>query len=140
MGWAISTAPDGLWTTLDAGDTVALVSRPVLFAVDEDEGSLRAIEVRTGTEVVGGEGEGRLTRLSLRDRGGGAVETVEADALFLMIGARPNTGWLPADVLRDERGFLRTGADLADAPVWPLDRAPLSLELFAAGRLTRQAS
>jgi thioredoxin reductase (NADPH) len=134
------------------------------------------IEVRTGTEVVGGEGEGWLARLRLRDRGGGAVETVEADALFLMIGARPNTEWLPADVLRDQRGFLRTGADLADAPAWPLDRLPLSLEtsmpgvfavgdvragspnrvasavgegsiavrlvheLFAAGRLTQQAS
>ena len=96
------------------------------------------IEVQLGTEVVGGGGDGWLDRLELRKRGDEAVETVAAHALFLMIGARPNTDWLPVEVLRDEDGFIYAGAEVADAPVWPLERAPFSLEtgmpgVFAAG-------
>jgi len=95
------------------------------------------IEVRLGTEVVGGGGEGRLQRLVLRARAEEAMETVPADALFLTIGARPNTDWLPAACARDG-GFVRTGADVVDDGSWPLERAPLSLEtsipgVFAAG-------
>ena len=96
------------------------------------------IEVRLGTEVVGGGGDGRLERLELRGRDGGAVETVAADAVFAMIGARPSTEWLPPEVLRDEDGFVRTGAAVAEPPAWPLERAPYSQEtgmpgVFAVG-------
>jgi thioredoxin reductase (NADPH) len=91
------------------------------------------IEVRLQTEIVGGGGDGWLERLQLR--GGEDVETVEAHALFLMIGARPNTDWLPDEVLRDDRGFIRTGVELADAPDWPLERAPFSLETSMPGVL-----
>ena len=33
-----------------------------------------------------------------------------ADALFILIGAEPNTSWLPPEIGRDERGFVLTGA------------------------------
>ena len=99
------------------------------------------IDVRLGTEVVGGSGgaDGWLERLVLRSGADGATETVAADELFLMIGARPNTDWLPADLARGDGGFIRTGTDLAGDRAWPLDeRGPLSLEtsmpgVFAAG-------
>ncbi len=81
------------------------------------------IEVRLRTEVVGGDGGEWLERLTLRDHEG-AVEEVDADALFLMIGARPNTDWLPGEVLRDAGGFIRSGVELAKSGVWPLERAP----------------
>jgi thioredoxin reductase (NADPH) len=90
------------------------------------------IEVRLRTEVVGGEGEERLERLRLRERGGEVAE-VDAQALFLTIGARPNTDWLPPEVLRDRGGFIRTGVELADAPEWPLARMPFSLETAMPG-------
>jgi thioredoxin reductase (NADPH) len=95
------------------------------------------IEVRTATEVVGGGGEGHLQQLVLRERATGEDATVAADALFVLVGARPQTGWLPAEVARDEYGFLLTGNDVASGS-WPLERRPLSLEtsmpgVFAAG-------
>jgi thioredoxin reductase (NADPH) len=99
------------------------------------------IEVRLATEVVGGGGDGVLERLELRERGDDAApETVPADALFLMIGARPNTDWLPAEILRDSGGFIRTGQALATEPEWNSGRAPFSLEtsmpgVFAVGDL-----
>ena len=94
------------------------------------------VVVRTGTTVTGGGGETHLERLVLHDGASGADETVEADALFVLIGARPTTDWLPAELERDSYGFLLTGDDLGDA--WALERRPLSLEtsmprVFAAG-------
>jgi thioredoxin reductase (NADPH) len=98
------------------------------------------IDVRLGTEVVGGSegGDGWLERLVLRSRADGATETVGADELFLMIGARPNTDWLPAELARGDGGFIRTGADLENDGSWSLERSPFSLEtsmpgVFAAG-------
>ncbi len=104
------------------------------YLVQQVEASAN-IEVRLGTEVVGGGGDGRLERIELRSRGDGEIEAVPADALFLMIGARPNTEWLPDEVLRDDGGFVRTGVELADAPAWPHERLPLSLETSMPGVL-----
>jgi thioredoxin reductase (NADPH) len=100
------------------------------------------VTVRYDTEAVDGQGDGRLTGLTLKDRTSGATETVPATALFILIGAEPHTGWLPGTVRRDRWGFLVTGNDLlADGrpPAgWTLDRPPMLLEtslpgVFAAG-------
>jgi thioredoxin reductase (NADPH) len=96
------------------------------------------VDVRLRTDVVGGGGDdGWLRHLVLRDAGG-AEETVRAEGLFLMIGARPHTDWLPDEIERDSRGFVLTGGDLGDDGRWPLERNPYLLEtsmpgVFAAG-------
>ncbi len=91
------------------------------------------VEVREGTTVVGAGGDGRLQQLLLRDNSGEEV-TVAADALFVLIGARPQIDWLPRELARDEYGFLLTGADL-DGHDWPLERRPLPLETSMPGVL-----
>jgi len=99
------------------------------------------IDLRLGTEVVGGGGggDGWLDRLVLRSRADGIAESIEADELFLMIGARPNTDWLPTELAYGDGGFIRTGVDLESDGAWPLEeRRPFSLEtsmpgVFAAG-------
>lgn len=58
-----------------------------------------------------------------------------AGALFVMIGARARTDWLPAALRRDANGFVITGRDLPD---WAQERAPFLLEtnmpgIFCAG-------
>jgi thioredoxin reductase (NADPH) len=85
------------------------------------------VEIRLGTEVVGGGGDGWLTHLVLRDRASGTEERVIADGLYLSIGARPHTEWLPAEIARDDRGFVLTDADVP-RDTWPLERDPLALE------------
>jgi thioredoxin reductase (NADPH) len=85
------------------------------------------VEIRVGTEIVGGGGDGWLTHLVLRDRASKAEETVPADGLYPSIGARPHTEWLPAEIARDERGFVLTGADVP-RDAWPLERDPFPLE------------
>ena len=95
------------------------------------------ISVRTGTEVVGASGEDHLERLTLRDTVRGTTETVDAQLLFLFIGAAPLTDWLDGVVARDARGFVVTGPDLSPGGErphgWPLDRVPYYLETSVPG-------
>jgi thioredoxin reductase (NADPH) len=90
------------------------------------------IDVRTSTEVVDGNGEGRLQWLVLRKSGAVHDERVMADALFVLIGADPHTDWLPPEIARDMQGFLLTGEELSDS-TWPLQRRPYSLETSMPG-------
>lgn len=88
-------------------------------------------------EVVDARGAGRLERLVLRDNELGALREEPADALFILIGARPHTHWLPREIGRDAFGFVLTGrAALADrdaAARWPLAREPLAFETVLPG-------
>jgi thioredoxin reductase (NADPH) len=74
-----------------------------------DEVHSAGVEVLLETTIVGAEGEGRLQGLVLRRGDIGGRETVPADAVFVLIGAQPHTDWLPAEIDRDERGFVVTG-------------------------------
>ena len=99
------------------------------------------IDVRLRTEVAEAHGDGRLQQLTLVSSETGEKETVDANALFILIGARPYTDWLGSTIARDERGFILTGPDLKGHQAmkeWPLDRDPFLLEtsvpgIFAAG-------
>jgi thioredoxin reductase (NADPH) len=95
------------------------------------------IRVRPFTEVQAVEGAGRLERVVLRCATSGEITTEEMDALFVFIGTRPHTDWLPPEVLRDDKGFVLTGRDsgLRDgfAKVWKESRQPLPLETTVAG-------
>jgi thioredoxin reductase (NADPH) len=94
-----------------------------------------SIDVRANTTVVGGGGEGRLQQLVLREAITGSEETVVADALFVLIGARPHTDWLPQDVARDHHGFLYTGDDVPNDRGRRLARRPSALETSMPGVL-----
>jgi thioredoxin reductase (NADPH) len=95
------------------------------------------ISARICTEVIAGEGDDHLESLTLRDTSTGATETVDAQWLFLFIGAAPLTDWLDGVVVRDARGFVLAGPDLASCgrrpPGWDLDRLPYHLETSVPG-------
>ena len=58
--------------------------------------------------------------------------------VFSMIGANPCTDWLPAEIERDEKGFIKTGSDVADSPAWKANkRQPGPLETSLPGNLCR---
>jgi thioredoxin reductase (NADPH) len=100
------------------------------------------IRLRPRTEIAWVEGEGHVERVALRSLDDGSCQVEEADAMFVFIGTRPRSEWLPPSVLRDDKGFVLTGRDLmaaeAYARVWKEPREPLPLEtsvpgVFAAG-------
>lgn len=70
------------------------------------------IHVLTGVEVQSFEGNGKLSTMTIKNRKTGAVETMRPAGVFVFIGLQPNSGWLPADIQRDEAGFVVTGVNL----------------------------
>jgi len=95
-----------------AADVTLVCRRPSLadnmsrYLQDEIEAA--GVHVKLSTTIVGAVGEGRLQELTLRGPSG-AREVVRADAVFVLIGGRPRSDWLPQEVERDERGFILTG-------------------------------
>jgi thioredoxin reductase (NADPH) len=95
------------------------------------------IVVRARHTVAGAAGQPRLTRLTIQNVDTGETEVVEADALFVFIGATPHTDWLGGAVARDEHGFILSERDAAqgarDHLPWPLAREPYPLETSTPG-------
>ncbi|MAM38285.1 MAG: thioredoxin-disulfide reductase [Erythrobacter sp.] len=72
-----------------------------------------AITIDFGAQVTAIHGKDRLEAVTIgRD---GSEETVETCAMFVMVGAVPNTSWLADLVQLDEKGFVLTGADAGAA-------------------------
>jgi thioredoxin reductase (NADPH) len=115
------------------------------YLVKEIEAS-PSITVRLNTQVVSADGHGHLQQLTLLDNAAPSRESIDAAALFIMIGARPQTDWLAGTLRRDESGSILTGDDLMEGTTspagWPLTRRPLPMEtsvpgVFAVGDVRR---
>jgi thioredoxin reductase (NADPH) len=97
------------------------------------------IEILYNTEIRKMSGGKKLEQIELENTKTGQRRVVRTPAVFSMIGARPCTEWLPAEIERDAKGFVKTGADVAEAPAWrESKRRPAPLEtslpgIFAAG-------
>jgi thioredoxin reductase (NADPH) len=104
--------------------------------------ALPNVRIRTCTVADRLEGQGRLQRVWLKSLVDQSVSTEDAEALFIFIGTRPHSDWLPPSVLRNAKGFVLTGrdAEIAEAfsKTWKETREPMLLEttipgVFAAG-------
>ncbi|MEO8747093.1 MAG: FAD-dependent oxidoreductase [Rhodanobacter sp.] len=68
------------------------------------------ISIAYGAEVSALHGTDRLAGVTIRDVANDSEEVVSTGALFIMVGAAPNTDWLAGLVKLDEKGFVLTGA------------------------------
>ena len=111
------------------------------YLIDQIENTPN-ITVRGQTEITRVEGDSHVERVALAALSDGAESVEECDALFVFIGTQPSNEWLPATVLRNDKGFVLTGRDLQAAEefprIWKEPRAPLPLEasepgIFASG-------
>ncbi|MDT7734003.1 MAG: thioredoxin reductase [Mycobacterium sp.] len=91
------------------------------------------IRVETRSEVVAVGGEEQLEAIEVTDRWTGTTSRRDATVLFVLIGAKAATEWLPAEIARDEHGFVLTGTDAIKAGQWKHDRQPFPLETSAPG-------
>jgi thioredoxin reductase (NADPH) len=124
-------------------DLAARMSRYLIDTIEQTEN----ITVRTNAEVAAAHGGESLERITVRDTATGAEDETALAAMFVFIGARPQTDWLPPDIARDERGFVLAGSELlldGVRPRWRLERAPYLLEtsmpgVFVAGDVRSQS-
>jgi thioredoxin reductase (NADPH) len=96
------------------------------------------IEVLLNTTVRRMHGDGHLSSVEIVNSKTGQELMLGIPALFSFIGAVPRTDWLPPEIERDAKGFVRTGAALAQSPHWTTRRQPFLVEtsrpgVFAAG-------
>jgi len=97
------------------------------------------IEILYNTEIRKMSGGKKLEQIELENTKTAERRVVQTPAVFSMIGARPCTEWLPPEIERDAKGFIKTGMSVAGAPAWQASKhQPSPLEtsfpgIFAAG-------
>lgn len=97
------------------------------------------IEILAHTEIRRMFGGKTLEAVELENTSTQERRTVQTSAVFSMIGAIPCTKWLPPEIERDAKGFIKTGPAIAGTPAWKgMNRLPSPLEtsrpgIFAAG-------
>lgn len=97
------------------------------------------IEILYRTEIRRMSGNEKLEEVEIEDTKTGERKVIKTPAVFSMIGAKPCTEWLPPEIARDDRGFVKTGTAVADEPAWRASKhQPTPMEtslpgIFAAG-------
>lgn len=142
VGGANSAGQAAMMLSRFAGQVTMLIrggdleSRMSQYLIDQINANPK-IDVRFHTRIAEAGGDGRLEWLDLADVQTDEVERVEANGLFIFIGAVPHSELLAGVVDMDPKGFILTG-DQLDTSAWPLDRDPYLPEtsvpgIFAAG-------
>jgi len=97
------------------------------------------VDILYNTEIRRMSGNQKLEEVEVENTKTGERRVVKTPAVFSMIGARPCTEWLPPEIARDDRGFIKTGTAVADEPAWHSSKhQPTPMEtslpgIFAAG-------
>jgi thioredoxin reductase (NADPH) len=140
VGGANSAGQGAMYFAKYAGKVTMLVRGKSLessmskYLIDQIAGTSN-IEVLVQSELMEACGDSHLEAVRIRTPKGELME--KATGLFTFIGAAPNTNWLPASILRDDKGFLLTGQDLrvnGELPSsWTEKRDPFLLETSVAG-------
>ena len=106
------------------------------------------IQVRLSTQVVEVLGKSKLESVIAIDRETGELENIATEALFVFIGAKPNTKWLEDVVMLDRAGYVVTGSNIEQNRVkpesWNVKREPYLYEtsvpgIFATGDIRSQS-
>ncbi|NYD92085.1 FAD-dependent oxidoreductase [Sphingomonas melonis] len=98
-----------------------------------------AITIEYGAHVAALHGGDRLEAVTIRDKEGD--RRVDTCAMFVMVGAAPNTGWLAELVALDDKGFVLTGGDVGAASPYATSRHGIyAVGDVRAGSVKRVAS
>jgi thioredoxin reductase (NADPH) len=147
VGGANSAGQGAMFLSRYAREVLVLVRGESLvrtmsrYLIDQIEATEHII-VRPRTEIVEVAGTDHLETVTVRHRDTDEEEVLEADAVFVFIGAAPYSNVLQGLVELDDAGFVLTGQDLVREGRrprgWRLDRDPFPQEtsvpgIFAAG-------
>jgi thioredoxin reductase (NADPH) len=95
------------------------------------------VDIRYRTEVASLEGADRIEAVWLRGADG-RLTREPTSGLYVFIGSKPRTSFLPPSIAKDEFGFVLTGSAAGSHPLWKENRPPGALEttlpgVFASG-------
>ena len=85
------------------------------------------------SEVKAVYGDSHLAAIDIVDGATNEVRREDSGGLFVFIGADAETGWLPAEIARDPRGYVLTGGDVVKAGRWKESRDPYLVETSVPG-------
>jgi thioredoxin reductase (NADPH) len=140
-----NSAGQGAMFLADGARKVLLVVRSENLTTHMSDYLSRRVQAQKNIEILyctnirrmfGGQ---KLEEVELENTKTGERRKVRTPAVFSMIGATPCTEWLPREIERDEKGFIKTGVAVADAAAWRANKQrPGLLEtslpgIFAAG-------
>lgn len=130
----LATQSDRVKLLLRSNDLRKGMSEYLAHRIDQSD----KIEVLMNTEVTELHGDERVESATIRNSEDGSTEQLDCSGIFVFIGAKPYTDWLPPTVVLDPKGFVLTGPSLRDHKAWTLDAEPSALEtscpgVFAAG-------
>ncbi|MBR9921906.1 MAG: FAD-dependent oxidoreductase [Bacteroidetes bacterium] len=142
IGGGNSAGQGAVYLSRFAKEVHILIRKPDLTAtmssyLIDQINSIPNIGVHGYRQVKEAFGEKHLEKLCIEDMEQGGYSEVPADALFIFIGAKPYTDWVPDNLLRDEKGYIETGKELIRrdqfAKAWKRNREPFLLETSEAG-------
>lgn len=100
-----------------------------------------AITIEYGVEVSALHGDEMLDAVTVRRIDDGAERTLPVCAMFVMVGAAPNTEWLSGLVELDDKGFVLTGDAVGAASTYATSRPGIfAVGDVRAGSVKRVAS
>jgi thioredoxin reductase (NADPH) len=115
IGGGNSAGEEAIFLARFASRVTMLVRGPHLTAsqiVQQKVAENERITVRYNTSVEEFKGDKRLRSLVIRDKTTGAREEITPAGVFIFVGLKPNSGFLPDEIERDSQGFVKTGIDL----------------------------
>ena len=99
------------------------------------------ISVHFQTEMRELHGDARLDRVTVHDKQVDESRCIESKAVFVMVGAAPNTHWLSGLAQLDDKGFVLTGPDVdRSSPYATSCRGLFAVGDVRAGSVKRVAS
>jgi thioredoxin reductase (NADPH) len=147
IGGANSAGQGAMYLSRFASKVTQVIRSPAgptmsKYLIDAESANPK-IEHLLETEMVEIHGKpGQIESVVVKDNQAGETRTLPAAAVFIFIGALPQSEIVRDLVVVDEKGFIVTGTDLMKdgkpPKGWPLDRDPMILEtsipgIFAAG-------
>jgi thioredoxin reductase (NADPH) len=145
VGGANSAAQGAIYLSRFACKVTVLIrghnptaSKYLIDAMQENE----KIELLLDTDLLEVKGANTLEQIVVKNTRSGEVQTLDAPALFVFIGVRPQSQIVGDLVMCSDKGYIYTGPDVMVEKKpprgWTLDRDPFLLEtsvpgIFAAG-------
>jgi thioredoxin reductase (NADPH) len=145
VGGANSAGQGAMYLSRFASKVTVLIRGPeptaskyLVDAMNDNE----KIEILLNTDLLEVKGSNTLEQIVIKNTKSGETQTLDASALFVFIGVRPQSQIVSDLVMCSGKGYIFTGPDLMldkkPPPGWTLERDPYLLEtsvpgIFAAG-------